>query len=216
KIVQVMLEEEYSMGIDWDAIVSDYQSIPFNGFARPSGNEEEDGRIGLGTISTEDCNILLDALETVGTKRIIENSLRESKLNKESTITINENQLLLGGKRGDTYEEIELKEIKYSLLPRISAKGLFITFKPGLDIVKGDTVSIKDRERKSADIFVPEESTVIVGGLFKSIMMDTINKVPFLGSLPFLGIAFRSSGQMLQKTEVILFLTPMLTENEAK
>ena len=50
KILQIVLNDEHIDGVDWEAIVSDYQSMVFQGFFA-STNTEADNRLDIGTVS---------------------------------------------------------------------------------------------------------------------------------------------------------------------
>jgi type II secretory pathway component GspD/PulD (secretin) len=64
-VYQVLLSHFQKEGIDWEAIVSDYQAFPARQIHAQQG-EDKDALLKIGTISREDFNILVDALETVG------------------------------------------------------------------------------------------------------------------------------------------------------
>ena len=68
KILQIILNDENRQGVDWEAIVSDYQSFPFTGFEGKGA-----GILSVGTVSEEDYVVLLDALDTVGMLNTVSN-----------------------------------------------------------------------------------------------------------------------------------------------
>ncbi|MBD0788648.1 pilus (MSHA type) biogenesis protein MshL [Vibrio sp. Y2-5] len=49
---------------------------------------------------------------------------------------------------------------------------------------------------------------VVIGGLMKSNTLNQTSKVPFLGDIPVIGHAFRSTSQVTQKTELVILLKP--------
>src|SRR3989338_3168870 len=68
KILQIILNDENRQGVDWEAIVSDYQSFPFTGF-----EGKGTGVLSVGTVSEKDYMVLLDALDTVGMLNTVSN-----------------------------------------------------------------------------------------------------------------------------------------------
>ncbi len=54
--------------------------------------------------------------------------------------------------------------------------------------------------------------TVVLGGIYETERRETINKVPFLGDLPFVGNAFRSTQTTDNKSELLIFVTPRILE----
>jgi general secretion pathway protein D len=57
-------------------------------------------------------------------------------------------------------------------------------------------------------VVVGDGETVVVGGLISDNYQDTTIKVPWLGDIPVLGWAFKSTDQSLIKTNLLVFLTP--------
>ncbi len=210
KIVQVVLDEEYSDGIDWEAIVSDYKSLSFSGFNE--GNDKgNSGRLSFGTVSAEDFVVLLDALDTVG---IIRNIAKKDILLSEgqsADVTINADALSLISKKVDA-EKINsgIKGIDFSLSPTISDKDMVIMeITPKVIVGRGGViVGVNNREQTgSVMVTVENGATVVIGGLIKKEMFESMHKIPLLGDIPLLGRAFRSQARRLRNTEVIIFLT---------
>jgi general secretion pathway protein D len=57
-------------------------------------------------------------------------------------------------------------------------------------------------------VVVRDGETVVIGGLLRDEYQDTVSKVPWLGDIPVLGWAFKSSKRTLKKTNLLVFLTP--------
>jgi len=57
-------------------------------------------------------------------------------------------------------------------------------------------------------VMVKDGYTIIIGGLIKEETIRTIKKIPILGDIPFLGMAFRQVDEDKEKTELVVFLTP--------
>ncbi len=58
--------------------------------------------------------------------------------------------------------------------------------------------------------------TLALGGLIKNQESEYSYKVPFLGSIPIIGALFRQSGKMRQKSNLVVFITPhIINENES-
>lgn len=70
-----------------------------------------------------------------------------------------------------------------------------------------DAPVIANREA-TTEVMVKDGETVIIGGLMKDDLTETVNKVPLLGDIPFLGNIFKSTDKSKEKTELMVFLTP--------
>ncbi len=65
------------------------------------------------------------------------------------------------------------------------------------------------------NVVVSDGETVVIGGLLDNNQQNTENKVPWLGDIPFLGWAFKSTTDTLSKINLLVFLTPHIVRNEA-
>lgn len=65
------------------------------------------------------------------------------------------------------------------------------------------------------NVVVSDGETVVIGGLLDNNQQNTENKVPWLGDIPFLGWAFKSTSDQLQKINLLVFLTPHIVRNAA-
>ena len=64
-------------------------------------------------------------------------------------------------------------------------------------------------------VMVGDNETVVIGGLISDLYDDTESKVPWLGDIPILGWAFKSSSRNLQKVNLLVFLTPHIVRTRA-
>jgi general secretion pathway protein D len=74
-------------------------------------------------------------------------------------------------------------------------------------------VSITQRSA-STTVVVDDQQTVVIGGLMRDTKQTTATKVPILGDLPVLGFLFRNSETRVQKTNLLLILTPYVIESQ--
>ena len=51
-------------------------------------------------------------------------------------------------------------------------------------------------------------TTVVIGGLIRDSLDDTVSKIPVLGDIPLLGALFSSTSKRTIKRELMIFLTP--------
>ena len=60
------------------------------------------------------------------------------------------------------------------------------------------------------DVTVFDGATVVIGGLTREEVKTVEDKVPFLGSMPLIGAAFRSTGKSVSKRSLMVFVTANL------
>ena len=62
----------------------------------------------------------------------------------------------------------------------------------------------------NAKVLVRDGETIVIGGVFSTQQSKTVEKVPFLGDLPYLGQLFKSTRVFDNKSELLIFLTPRI------
>jgi general secretion pathway protein D len=70
---------------------------------------------------------------------------------------------------------------------------------------------IKNRSM-TTKVTMDKGQTVVVGGLVSDSSSETIRKVPWLGDIPLLGALFRRTVRTKAKTELLVFLTPLVVQ----
>lgn len=67
-----------------------------------------------------------------------------------------------------------------------------------------------DTNQLVTNVLVNDGETVVLGGLYEDTKTNTVEKVPFLGDVPFLGKAFQSKSKNESKQELLIFITPKI------
>jgi outer membrane biosynthesis protein TonB len=57
--------------------------------------------------------------------------------------------------------------------------------------------------------------TIVIGGLIRDERTSTVNKIPLLGDIPFLGALFSKTDKEVKKKELVIFLTPHIVTGDA-
>lgn len=120
----------------------------------------------------------------------------------------------------DKQIQVEREEvgIKLKINPKVNKDGLITTkIEPEvssvMELVGGYIPRTKVRKITST-VTVPDGKKIIVGGLLNTNTINTVNKVPFLGSLPFVGKLFQHTVKDMRKTDLIIEITPNIVEYE--
>ncbi|QVN09578.1 type IV pilus secretin PilQ family protein [Pseudomonas rhodesiae] len=77
-----------------------------------------------------------------------------------------------------------------------------------------DVPPIKKNE-VNAKVLVRDGETIVIGGVFSNTQSKVVDKVPFLGDVPYLGRLFRRDMLAEKKSELLVFLTPRIMNNQA-
>ena len=129
-----------------------------------------------------------------------------------------------------TYTIGEDLGIKVTLIPFISPEGyVTLNIKPDYSTISdqiyasGQVHGEKDLaatllSRRNLDlknIRIKDGETLVLGGMIQEVESKSVNKIPFLGDLPLIGSAFRSTSTSKTKSELVIMITPkILTDGE--
>ncbi|WP_313304866.1 type IV pilus secretin PilQ [Stutzerimonas balearica] len=78
-----------------------------------------------------------------------------------------------------------------------------------------DGVPPINKNEVNAKVLVNDGETIVIGGVFSNTQSKSVDKVPFLGDLPYLGRLFRRDTVTNEKSELLIFLTPRIMSNQA-
>jgi type IV pilus assembly protein PilQ len=66
-----------------------------------------------------------------------------------------------------------------------------------------------------AKVLVNDGETIVIGGVFSNTQSKSVETVPFLGELPYLGRLFRRDIVTDKKNELLIFLTPRILNSQS-
>jgi type II secretory pathway component GspD/PulD (secretin) len=113
--------------------------------------------------------------------------------------------------------------VKLHVTPTIHDDG-FITMKIKPEISNEETKSftaadgtiipIVDTSEVQTTVRIKDGVTIIIGGLMTDQRINNKTKIPILGDLPWIGKAFNTENRNMQKTEIVIFLTPHIINGD--
>lgn len=62
-------------------------------------------------------------------------------------------------------------------------------------------------------VTVRDQQSIVLGGLIKDSVSQTVNKVPLLGDIPILGYLFKSTSKTVTKQNLLIILTPYIIKD---
>jgi type II secretory pathway component GspD/PulD (secretin) len=78
-----------------------------------------------------------------------------------------------------------------------------------------NTANIYAIRRIETQVLIPSGNTLVMGGMVNDTQSKNFTKVPLLGDIPGLGWAFRKEGKNRNKSNLLIFITPTIVEDEA-
>jgi type IV pilus assembly protein PilQ len=73
----------------------------------------------------------------------------------------------------------------------------------------------QDTTEVTTNVMVRDGQTVVIGGLISEESTESIDRVPLLGALPLVGAAFRNKTSRIERTELIVLITPRIIDEFA-
>jgi len=65
-------------------------------------------------------------------------------------------------------------------------------------------------------VLVDNGDTVVLGGIYEQTQLNEVDKVPFFGDLPGVGVLFRQTRKQDDKTELLIFVTPKIIKQSLR
>jgi general secretion pathway protein D len=69
---------------------------------------------------------------------------------------------------------------------------------------------ITNQRKINTSVMAQDGETIVLGGLVKDDVQESVQKVPLLGDIPLLGRLFRSNATTLTKTNLLVFIRPTI------
>jgi len=236
KIVQITLGDQYQMGVNWEKVLPNvvgHTTLQLaSSFSIPGAITNGVGTASIGTLSSGGYNAVLQVLDTFGKSRTLSDPRLAVINNQEASILIGTTipyttSSLTTSASGPTTSSESVSFIdtgvKLHVTPTIHDDG-FITMKIKPEISNeeskaftasdGTLIPIVDTSEVQTTVRIKDGVTIIIGGLMTDMRINNKTKIPILGDLPWIGKAFNTENRNMQKTEIVIFLTPHIINGD--
>ena len=234
KIIEVQLDSSQDLGIDWQSLKEfsvaasglkdDYsQTRAITGGSSDPTKSITTTELKTGIISASDFSLVLSMLQSQGDTNLLSSARIMAMDGQEAAILTGERIPIVRTdttttaagtvQRTETLERYESVGIQLLVVPQVSEGGYVnMTIHPEVSEAVFPTSTslfprIQTRE-SDTQIMVKDGDTVVIGGLIKEKEVKTVSKVPLLGDLPILGLAFKKKSTSKVKTDLMVFITP--------
>jgi len=230
QIIEIKPSDEFRMGVDWDWWLRKNFRVTSPLLA------ETPHKLIMGTTDVSEpgqYKAILDLLRRIGETKILSSPRIMALNNQEAKILVGEKepyiqettQITAEGKPivSGTVTFIDVG-LKLYVTPTINREN-FVTMKikPEVSSATDKTLTSGDREyvvpkvitsEAETSITIKDGVTIIIGGLRKDRREKVVEKIPILGDIPLAGFFFRSTKDKLEKTELVILLTPHILTGE--
>jgi len=228
QIVEMSMDKLLQLGVEWK-FLSRGEYTPFGGSLygnlplKPGYPSASPGLL-LGIAKwregTPDIGLLLNAYAKEGGINVIATPQILTLDNEEAEINISK---VVPYSTGVKYDVNNNPVISYDykdvgivlkITPHITSSGevRLKVYEKVEDVVgyanSDQTAPITSKREARTTVDVKDGQTLVIGGLIKSKKITTIEKVPVLGNIPLLGNLFKKTGHQIEKTNLLVFITP--------
>lgn len=175
--------------------------------------------------------LLVEALAKNRDVKILSNVPLWAQNNAEATVSVVENIPILrstieggAGTSRDVIQNIDRLDvgIKLKLTPHVNPDGdITLKLNPSIEAITDSgppgtqfAPTIAKRE-VSTTVTLPNKATVVLSGMIREDRVNVVNKVPWLGDIPVIGWFFRSKSERMQRTNLLIFVTPHIVTDMA-
>ncbi|MHB8386703.1 type II secretion system secretin GspD [Metallibacterium sp.] len=177
--------------------------------------------------------LLLNALQSNSATNILSTPSLMTLDNKQAEIVVGQDVPFVtgsysttlnqggGGTVSSPFQTIERKKVGITLkvTPQIN-EGDSVRLKLDLTVssiapsISGAVDLITNTRQVKTVVITDNGAIVVLGGLIQDSYTDSVQKVPLLGSLPFIGRLFSSTSRQLQKQNLMIFLHPVIIDTQ--
>lgn len=238
RVLEVQRSTMKNLGIDWNdalngpsfGLLSDFVTNPIariEGTTATSSSTAietfaQDLPLNAGTHSYLGINTRLDSVINIMSTSNVARILAEPRV---SVVSGQKAHFLVGGEiptpttnsNGSTNVEYRQYGIILNIRPVADREG-FIDTKVGVEVSSlDDSVTVQGipglrTRRTETEMNARDGQTLVISGLLNSEDSKAVSKVPGLGDIPILGELFKSRQFQRQETELVVLVTPELTD----
>lgn len=244
RIVEVQLSDNYRQGIDWTYVAEEAGSFDGISAAAPflasAGGAGTLTTLTLGA-GQDDLKLVMNALSRIGktntlsSPRLTVLNNEEAKLavaTREPVVSQSVVQSTNSATVADNIQFVDVgvtlevtpmiskdQYVRLKIRPQVSSSGTPVELEgvsQGSDTTFTRTrIPVVTTQELETSVFVKSGTTIIIGGLIQDRQDKQTDKVPLLGSIPLLGKVFQSKSHAFVKTELVVFLTPVILRPDA-
>lgn len=226
RIVEANVDYERGLGVRWGGSKGGRLAPGIGGDDSPTfvdmGVERATAGIGFGLIGDSGLlDLELSAMEKSGNGEIISQpkvltaDKETARILKGSEVPYQESGA--NGTTSITFREASLSlEVTPRIMPggEVSMQVKVTKDEPDYLNLQGSVPPIRKNE-VNARVRVGDGQTIVIGGVYSTSKSNVVDKVPFLGDVPYVGRLFRRSTVQERKSELLVFLTPRIMNDQA-
>lgn len=184
-------------------------------------NRTIDDRTLSAVFTADQFRVVLSALQTLQSTKIVSNPTVVTLNNTEATINVGEQRPLPNYAYNELRGTFEVNGFNYrdigvnlKVTPQVNARGFIkLSVEPEVSqstrdaVFNGAAIPIIDVRKAKTQVSLKDGFTMGIGGLIRNSTSKGGNKVPVLGSVPGIGRLFKSDNKRSETTNLLIFIT---------
>ncbi|MCC7201524.1 MAG: hypothetical protein IT393_02515 [Nitrospirae bacterium] len=219
RILEVRLGDDMQLGVDWSNVFKGGDAtynLSVENFARRPATSGSSGL--FFEIVTPHFDMFLNALQEKGDLKTLATPRLLALDNREA-------EIIIGGRLGfrvtTTVNQVTTESIEFldvgtmlKLTPRISDDGyILLSIHPEVsEGVVDQGLPSETTTEVTTRVIIKDGESIFIGGLIRDRKEKTIQQVPLLGAIPFLGPLFRNTTDSVSRTETVVMITPHIVD----
>ena len=223
-IIEVTLNDTLKYGVEW-FFSSGNNEVSFSSLASGVVGSLFPGFSYL--FASDDIRVVVNALSRVTDVKVISSPQLMVLDNEKAKLQVGDQvPIVTRSSQGVTDPEAPIvNEVEYrdtgvilDIVPRVNASGLVV-----LDITQevSDVAQTADptitptiqQRRISSTVAINSGETVALGGLIRDIDDNSVSGVPVISEIPVLGNLFKTTSDVVRRTELLVLLTPRVVRD---
>jgi general secretion pathway protein D len=227
-VAEVTRDRSNDIGADWNVTGTraSGKGVTASAVMNSLAAQATEGGLVVG-LTEDNFSAVLHALSTDGRLDVLSRPYILASDNQLASITIGQEvPFITNTQITDTGQQIntityQAVGIILNVTPHINPDGaVTLDVAPEISAISATTVPIGngiqapviDNRSAQSRVTVKNGNTVVIGGMMQDQKTVTINKIPLLGDIPYLGAAFSRTQTDRSKTELVIFLTPHVAQ----
>jgi type II secretory pathway component GspD/PulD (secretin) len=197
-------------------------------FLNAVANTDTTGRSLNAVFSATDFNLVLSALQTLQTTKIISNPTIVTLNNQQAVIKVGQERPIPSYTYNSERGVYEVSGFNYkpigiilTVTPQVNSRGFIkLTVAPEVSQsnrdanFQGASIPIVETRTATTSVSLKDGYTMGIGGLLQTSNTNSGNKVPLLGNIPVVGRLFKSDTKNFESTNLIIFITAKTISSE--
>ena len=241
-IIDVQLNNDTEIGVDWDILSTDNKDFSYRqsmvfpnrmSIVAPTTITNDSmssfQHTGLGSevaIVTDDIRNVLHLLQErrnvdiLASPRVMVVSGQKASIKTVEEIPYQEiTQSSAGGGGTNAITSTQFKDVGVTMDVKavVTDEGkVLLTVSPSQSVTTGTSIGgvpVIDKREATTTLLMDDGQVVVMGGLRSQNTQITKDQVPLLGDLPLIGFIFSNTHKVVQNSELLVLLSPHISEN---